>query len=57
MPVYIFPNLLENISPTLQKRMQGKSCFNFKRIDPALFQELAQLTARGYEVYKQEYQL
>jgi hypothetical protein len=57
MPVYVFPGLLENMSPALKKRMQGKSCFNFKRIDPVLFQELTQLTARGYEAYKQAYQL
>jgi hypothetical protein len=57
MPVYIFPNLLENISLALKKHMQGKSCFNFKRSEPALFQELTRLAARGYEAYEQEYQL
>lgn len=30
MPVYCFPELLKDISPELKKRMQGKSCFNFK---------------------------
>ena len=30
MPVYVHPELLEDISDTLRKRMQGKSCFNFK---------------------------
>ena len=33
MPVYMFPDLLEGISPALKKRMQGKSCFNFKQVD------------------------
>lgn len=33
-------------SPALRKRMQGKSCFNFTRVDDALFFELVDLTAR-----------
>ncbi|SEQ15691.1 hypothetical protein [Piscibacillus halophilus] len=31
MPVYMFPDLLEDLSPNLKKHMQGKSCFNFKK--------------------------
>ncbi|WP_345324633.1 hypothetical protein [Candidatus Villigracilis proximus] len=31
MPVYMYPDLLKNISPELKKHMQGKSCFNFQR--------------------------
>lgn len=34
--------------------MQGKSCFNFKTIDPALFRELATLTKKGYARFKKE---
>jgi hypothetical protein len=49
MPVYVDPGLLEDVSPELKKRIQGKSCFNFKRMDEALFAELTALTARGYE--------
>jgi hypothetical protein len=54
MPVYIFPELLADISPELKKRMQGKSCFNFKKVDDQLFQELAQLTQAGYQRYPAE---
>jgi hypothetical protein len=43
MPVYIYPDLLEGLSPELRRHMQGKSCFNFKGIDEALFEELARL--------------
>lgn len=39
MPVYTHPELLADISPELKKRMQGKSCFNFSKLDPALFKE------------------
>lgn len=52
MPVYVFPELLESISPNLQKRMQGKSCFNFKATDAKLFQELKDLTQAGYGNYQ-----
>lgn len=49
MPVYVEPSLLEGISPELRRRMQGKSCFNFRSVDDRLFAELAELTRRGYE--------
>jgi hypothetical protein len=52
MPVYVFPNLIENISPELKNCMQGKSCFNFKSIDFVLFKELAALVNDGYLKYK-----
>ncbi|KYF55659.1 hypothetical protein BE08_16370, partial [Sorangium cellulosum] len=46
MPVYAHPELLGDVSPDLKKRMQGKSCFNFKTSEPALFSELEALTGR-----------
>ncbi len=30
MPIYMNPALIQSIPPALKKRMQGKSCFNFK---------------------------
>jgi hypothetical protein len=54
MPVYMYPELLNTISPELKKRMQGKSCFNFKKVEPELFTELAELTRKGAEKFKQE---
>src|SRR5919197_3462442 len=47
MPVYMYPELLKDISPELKKHMQGKSCFNFKTVEPQLFQELKELTNKG----------
>lgn len=53
MPVYACPSLLENMTDELKKRMQGKSCFNFKQeIEPAVIDELTDITARGYRYYK-----
>ncbi len=54
MPVYVFPDLLDGVSDGLKKRMQGKSCFNFTALDEATVAELAQLTAAGFERYRQE---
>ena len=54
MPVYMYPELLKDISPGLKKRMQGKSCFNFKRVEPDLFKELETLTNKGAEKFKKE---
>jgi len=52
MPLYVFPEFLEDIYPALRKRMQGKSCFNFTVADPALFKELAKLTKRGFDGFR-----
>jgi hypothetical protein len=54
MPVYMFPDLLADLSPRLRKRMQGKSCFNFTTVEDDLLAELAQLTQRGAERFRQE---
>jgi hypothetical protein len=35
-------------------RMQGKSCFNFKKIDKGLFAELAKLTDAGYKRFERD---
>ena len=47
MPAYACPDLLRAMSPELKKRMQGKSCFNFKEVDKKLFSELKTLTKAG----------
>ena len=57
MPVYIYPKLLDDISPELKKRMQGKSCFNFRQIDKHHIKELTRLTKKGFEYYKKEVML
>lgn len=52
MPVYINPELLDDISNDLKKRMQGKSCFNFKAINPILFAELQGLVDTGIRRFR-----
>jgi hypothetical protein len=53
MPVYMYPGLLDHISDRLKKRMQGKACFNFTAVDETLFAELAQLTAAGFQRFRE----
>lgn len=51
-PVYVRPALLEGISEGLRARMQGKACFNFKRVDEVLFEEMAALVQTGFELFQ-----
>jgi hypothetical protein len=51
MPVYAIADLSSSMSPELKKRMQGKSCFNFKTVDEKLFKELAKLTRAGFKQF------
>lgn len=47
-PVYTDPSLLDAISPELKKRMQGKSCFNFKKVEDIPVEELTALVENCY---------
>jgi len=48
MPLYMNEKLSATVSPELKKRMQGKTCFNFKSgPDPELLRELERLTEAG----------
>lgn len=51
MPVYSHGEVAGTISPELRKRMQGKSCFNFRKVDPGLFAELGALTRLSADTY------
>jgi hypothetical protein len=54
MPVYVKPELLEQASPELRARMQGKSCFNFASTDKLLLKELSALTKAAYASFKED---
>jgi hypothetical protein len=47
MPLYTASSTVLPVSDRLRRRMQGKSCFNFTRIDEELFAELSELTRRS----------
>ena len=53
-PLYMNSELVSTISPTLKKRMQGKTCFNFRTIPEAtLLKELKTLTSSGFKIFRQ----
>jgi hypothetical protein len=52
MPLYYNPKLQSAVSPQLAARKQGKTCFNFKRPDAALFSQLDVLTKEGREQWQ-----
>lgn len=54
MPVYVEPILLLDVSPELKKRMQGKSCFNFKTMDHELMTQLSSLIELGFRSYQRQ---
>ena len=57
MPLYMSPAMQARVTPGLKKRMQGKTCFNFKASDPAVFAELATLTAAAAAAFAQPMKL
>ena len=46
-PVYMMPDLLDGVSDRLRSHMQGKSCFNFKTLDPGSIAELKIVVERS----------
>jgi hypothetical protein len=53
-PVYVMPDLLDAFSERLRRRMQGKSCFNFKTLEPDLLAELRTLVERAEPRFRAE---
>ena len=47
MSVYTDPELMASMSPGLRRRMEGKSCFNFTKVDEPLMTELEAVAAKG----------
>jgi hypothetical protein len=55
MPLYMSPTLTKRISPALLKRMQGKTCFNFKADPgPELTAELERLTQAALDHWSEK---
>lgn len=58
MPLYMSPTLETAISPALKKRMQGKTCFNFKAVpDEELLADLKKLTAACAAAWDKQFHL
>jgi hypothetical protein len=55
MPLYMSPVLVKTISPVLKKRMQGKTCFNFKTDpEPELIAALTLLTDAAFKHWSEK---
>ncbi|MBK9568779.1 MAG: hypothetical protein IPO53_01810 [Chitinophagaceae bacterium] len=52
MGIYGNTKLLEGLSKELKTRMQGKTCFNFKKVDEKIFEELGMLTAQSIDTFR-----
>ncbi|MFZ3266205.1 MAG: hypothetical protein WA172_19520 [Terriglobales bacterium] len=52
-PVYMFPNLVDGISPELKRRMQGKTCWNFKKAEESLFGELGKVVEASFRRFEE----
>jgi hypothetical protein len=52
-PVYTWPDLLDDITPDLRKRLQGsRTAFSFAVLDEALIAELESLVERAFRRYR-----
>jgi hypothetical protein len=55
MPLYMCAPLTDAVPPALKKRMQGKTCFNFKTApDAELIAALKKLTADGVKLWSEK---
>ena len=52
-PVYMYPDLLDGIGD-LTKRMQGKSCFNFRKVSDDQIEGMRALVEAGHKRLKAE---
>ena len=52
LPLHVFPEMLDDLSPALKKRLRGSSRFAFTTVDAGTLRELAALTKKGYQGYK-----
>jgi hypothetical protein len=58
MPLYMSPTLQKQISPALKKRMQGKTCFNFKTVpDHQVLADLKNLTSACAAAWDTQFRL
>ena len=54
MPVYIKPELKEEIGLDLLKTLKGKSCFQFKKNDSEMMDQIEKILAIGFQFYQKQ---
>lgn len=53
-PLYYKKKEFEGIAPTIMKCLKGKTCFNFKKEEQVVTQELERLLKRGARIWKDQ---
>ena len=53
-PVYVMPDFVAGMPERLRRRMQGRSCFNFKTLEPELARDLQNLVAQAEPRFRAE---
>lgn len=51
VPIYMYKNLAKEIPASLKKKMQGKSCFSFTKVNEHLFKQLELLTDKAFDMF------
>ncbi len=54
MPVYTFSDLVAGLDAGLWRRMQGKSCFNFRKVADAQVAAMRSLVSAGLDRFRWE---
>jgi hypothetical protein len=52
MPIYAEPETIKNLKPELLAKLNGKSCFNFKKLDSTLLVQIEETLSRGFAEYQ-----
>lgn len=55
MPLVRHPELADELSHDLRRRLKGKTTFNFMTLDPTIAEELDSFVARCFRVYRAEH--
>ena len=51
-PVYVAPDMKEDLAPDLVKTLKGKSCFHIKKVDKTVLQDIRDALKKGIAMYK-----
>ena len=54
MPIYAEPESKKFIKPELLSKLKGKSCFNFKKLDSMLLEQIEETLSRGFKEYQEK---
>jgi len=53
-PIYCLPELKEQLPADLLKKLKGKTCFHFKKLEPAIDKQIESALKLGHAAYKKQ---